>query len=185
MPKIVALAKQCGMQYLVVTTKHHDGFAMYHSKVDAYNVYDATPFHRDIIGELAEACQKPGSSLACITHKTSTGTIRTAAATSQTMSKPLARLGIIVGTFLTKIKNFDLCFDNKILPQIKEIMSNYGDIATAWFDVPMTLSEAQSQTIYDTVRELQPNCLINSRLGNGKYDFVSLGDNEIPKTKKT
>ena len=41
-------------------------------------------------------------------------------------------------------------------------MSNYGDIATAWFDVPMTLSEAQSQTIYDTVRELQPNCLINS-----------------------
>lgn len=63
-------------------------------------------------------------------------------------------------------------------------MSNYGDIATAWFDVPMTLSEAQSQTIYDTVRELQPNCLINSRLGNGKYDFVSLGDNEIPKNKE-
>ncbi|MFK5283065.1 alpha-L-fucosidase, partial [Lacticaseibacillus paracasei] len=49
---------------------------------------------------------------------------------------------------------------------------------------PMTLSEAQSQTIYDTVRELQPNCLINSRLGNGKYDFVSLGDNEIPKNKE-
>lgn len=62
-------------------------------------------------------------------------------------------------------------------------MTNYGDIATAWFDVPMTLSEAQSQTIYDTVRALQPKCLINSRLGKGKYDFVSLGDNEIPKDK--
>jgi len=61
--KIVALAKQCGMQYLVVTTKHHDGFAMYHSKVDAYNVYAATPFHRAIIGELAEACQNAGRKL--------------------------------------------------------------------------------------------------------------------------
>ena len=62
-------------------------------------------------------------------------------------------------------EDFDRCFNRKILPQIKEIMTNYGDIATAWFDVPMTLSEAQSQTIYDTVRALQLNCLINSRLG--------------------
>lgn len=59
-------------------------------------------------------------------------------------------------------------------------MTNYGEIATAWFDVPMTLSDEQSQRIYDTVKKLQPNCLINSRLGNGKYDYVSLGDNEIP-----
>ena len=66
------------------------------------------------------------------------------------------------------------------MPQIEELMTNYGEIATAWFDVPMTLSEKQSQRIYDTVKRLQPNCLINSRLGNGKYDYVSLGDNEIP-----
>jgi alpha-L-fucosidase len=70
------------------------------------------------------------------------------------------------------------------LPQIKEIMTNYGDIFTAWFDVPMTLTEKQSKIIYDTVKELQPDCLINSRLGNGLYDYVSLGDNEIPETKE-
>lgn len=58
--QIVALAKKCGMQYLVVTTKHHDGFAMYHSEVDSYNVYDATPFHRDVIAELAQACHQAG-----------------------------------------------------------------------------------------------------------------------------
>ena len=81
-------------------------------------------------------------------------------------------------------KNFDICFENKILPQIKEIMSNYGDIFLAWFDVPMTLSDKQSKIIYDTVKSLQPDCLINSRLGNGMYDYVSLGDNEIPKTKE-
>ena len=57
---IVDLAKRCGMQYLVVTAKHHDGFAMYRSLVDPYNVYDATPFHRDVIGELSLACRKAG-----------------------------------------------------------------------------------------------------------------------------
>ena len=59
-------------------------------------------------------------------------------------------------------------------------MTNYGDVFLAWFDVPMTLTEEHSRILYDTVRELQPDCLINSRLGNGKYDYVSLGDNEIP-----
>lgn len=49
----------------------------------------------------------------------------------------------------------------------------------------MTLNEEQSQEIYDTVKELQPECVINSRLGNGKYDYVSLGDNEIPSEKET
>lgn len=177
--QIVALAKDCGMQYLVVTTKHHDGFAMYHSKVDTYNVYDATPFHRDVIGELAVACQKAGLKFGLYYsqdldwHEPNGGgylsnDIETAGTTwdnSWDFQGP---------------KHFDQCFEDKIMPQIEEIMTNYGDIATAWFDVPMTLSEAQSQLIYDTVKKRQPDCLINSRLGNGKYDYVSLGDNEIP-----
>ena len=58
--KIVAFAKECGMKYVVITTKHHDGFAMYHSKVDKYNVVDATPFGRDVVGELSAACAKHG-----------------------------------------------------------------------------------------------------------------------------
>lgn len=177
--EIVALAKTAGMKYLVVTTKHHDGFAMYHSKVDAYNIYDATPFKRDIIGELAQACQKAGLKFGIYYsqdldwHDPNGGgylsnDIETAGTTwdnSWDFKGP---------------KDFAICFENKIMPQIEEIMTNYGEIATAWFDVPMTLSDEQSQRIYDTVKKLQPNCLINSRLGNGKYDYVSLGDNEIP-----
>ena len=54
----VLLAKECGMKYIVITSKHHDGFAMYHSKVDKYNIVDATPFGRDAIGEIAKACEK-------------------------------------------------------------------------------------------------------------------------------
>jgi len=54
----VALAKNAGMKYIVITSKHHDGFAMFHSKTSDYNIYDATPFKRDPIAELAAACKK-------------------------------------------------------------------------------------------------------------------------------
>ncbi|WP_282708463.1 alpha-L-fucosidase [Ligilactobacillus sp. Marseille-Q7487] len=177
--EIVALAKEAGMKYLVITTKHHDGFAMYHSKVDTYNIYDATPFKRDIIGELAQACQKAGLKFGIYYsqdldwHDPNGGGY---------LSNDIETAGTTWDNSwdFTGDKNFDICFENKIMPQIEEIMTNYGEIATAWFDVPMTLSDEQSQRIYDTVKKLQPNCLINSRLGNGKYDYVSLGDNEIP-----
>ncbi len=56
----IRFAKDCGMNYFVITSKHHDGFALFKSRVDPYNVVDATPFGRDVIGELAEACYKHG-----------------------------------------------------------------------------------------------------------------------------
>ncbi|MDF7639528.1 alpha-L-fucosidase [Lactobacillus sp. ESL0791] len=182
--KIVALAQKCGMKYLVVTTKHHDGFAMYHSQVDRYNIYDASPFHRDVLAELAAACRRAGLKLGLY------------------YSQDLDWHDPNGGGYLTndlesagsswdnnwdfqdeKSKDYALCFNNKILPQVREIMSNYGEIAVAWFDVPMTLSKQQSQELYATVKRLQPDCLVNSRLGNGKYDYVSLGDNEVPDVK--
>lgn len=178
--EIVSLAKECGMTYLVFTTKHHDGFAMYHSKVDKYNVYDKTPFHRDVVGELAAACKKEGLKFGIYYsqdldwHEFNGGGY---------LSNHIETAGTTWDNswdFQGK-KDFSLCFENKIIPQIKELMTNYGEICTAWFDMPMTLTEEQSQRIYEVVKELQPNCLINSRLGNGKYDYVALGDNEIPK----
>ncbi|MDF0479558.1 alpha-L-fucosidase [Vagococcus sp. PNs007] len=181
--EIVSLAKECGMTYLVVTTKHHDGFAMYKSEVSDYNVYDATPFKRDVLMELSEACKKHGLKLGIYYsqdldwHEEHGGGylsnhIETAGSTWDNSWD------------FTGEKDFSICFENKIIPQIKEIMTNYGEIVTAWFDMPMTLTPEQSEKIYDTVKELQPDCLINSRLGNGKYDYVSLGDNEIPEMRE-
>ena len=59
----VKLAKNAGMKYIVITSKHHDGFAMFHSKADPFNIYDATPFERDPLAELAAACKKQGIKL--------------------------------------------------------------------------------------------------------------------------
>lgn len=176
------LAEECGMKYIVLTTKHHDGFAMFRSAVDKFNVVDATPFGRDVLGEFAEACQRHNLKMGIYYsqdldwhHPHGGGYLSNQYGNSGTTWDN--------SWDFTGEKNFDICFEEKIVPQVKELMTNYGDICLAWFDVPMTISPAQSELIYRTVRELQPDCLINSRLGNGQYDYVSLGDNEIPEKR--
>ena len=58
--KIAKLAKEAGMKYIIITSKHHDGFAMYHSACNPFNIVDATPFGRDPMKELAAACKAEG-----------------------------------------------------------------------------------------------------------------------------
>lgn len=178
----VRFAKDCGMKYFVVTSKHHEGFAMYHSKVDKCNVVDATPFGRDVIGEIAEACYKHGMKLGLYYsqdldwHEPNGGGYRSG-------HIPCAGSAWCNDWDFPENdkKDFDICFRNKIYPQVEEILRNYGELCLIWFDVPMTLEEKHSRQIFELVKKYQPDCLINSRLGNGAYDYVSLGDNEIPK----
>ena len=177
----VKLAKDCGMKYFVVTSKHHDGFAMFHSKVDKYNVVDATPFGRDVIGEIAEACYKHGLKMGLYDsqdldwHHPDGGGY---------LSNHIPSQGVTWDNSWdfpdAANKNFDRCFNEKIYPQVEEILRNYGELCLIWFDMPMTLKEHQSRALFDAIKKYQPDCLINSRLGNGAYDYVSLGDNEIP-----
>ena len=176
----IRLARDCGMKYFVFTSKHHDGFAMFRSHVDRYNVVDATPFGRDVVGELAEACCKYGLKLGLYYsqeldwhHPHGGG-----------YNHPGGCSGVSWDNSWdfpdrTK-KNFDICFEEKIKPQVQEILTGYGDICLIWFDVPYTISPAQSLELNHLVKQYQPDCLINSRIGNGAYDYVSLGDNEYP-----
>lgn len=174
----VRLAKEAGMQYVVVTSKHHDGFALFHSKNNAFNVCDATPFGRDVIAELAEACYKHGLKLGLYYSQ------------DLDWSEPDG------GGFTDKRdfwhptndwdfpdndkKDYARCFENKIKPQVTEILKNYGELCLIWFDTPVTINEKQGRELYDLVKEYQPNCLINSRIGNGLGDYTSWGDNEFP-----
>ena len=179
--EICDFAVECGMKYIVLTAKHHEGFALFRSKADSFNVYDFSPFRRDIVGELSEACRKRGLKFGIYYsqvidwHEKHGGGYKT---DSRGAAGPSWENS---WDFPDKSeKNFDLCFEKKMLPQIRELMTNYGEIFTAWFDMPLDSTVEHSKRIYELVKELQPDCLVNSRLGNGVYDYVSLGDNEIP-----
>lgn len=179
--EIVKLAVDCGMKYIVVTAKHHDGFALYKSKVNKYNTYDSTPSKRDLINELSHACKKYNIRFGfyysqCIDwHELNGG--------GYTID-PKGAAGVSWDNswdFPDKSKkDYKKTFYNKILPQIEELVTNYGDIFIAWFDMPLDCTREQSEIIYNLVKKHQPHCLVNSRLGHGMYDYVTLGDNEIP-----
>ena len=176
----IKLARSCGMKYFVMTSKHHDGFAMFHSKADRFNVVDATPFGRDVVGEIAEACYKYGLKLGLYYsqeldwhHPHGGGYDNTSGCSGVSWDNSWDFKD-------REHKDFSICFKEKIKPQVTELLKNYGDICLMWFDVPHTISKEQSLELNKLVKSIQPNCLINSRIGNGAYDYVSLGDNEYP-----
>lgn len=181
----VRLAQDAGMNYMVMTSKHHDGFAMYKSDADHFNICDATPFKRDVVAELAESCYKYGLKFGLY------------------YSQELDWCEPDGGGYYAKElncgymswcnnwdfpdlekKDFSRCFEKKIKPQVKEILTKYGDLCLIWFDTPHVITEGQSRELYALVKKYQPNCLINSRIGNGMGDYSSAGDNEIPDDNK-
>lgn len=177
----VRLALEAGMQYLVVTSKHHDGFAMYHSRVDAYNICDRTPFGRDVIAELAEACQRHGLKLGLYYsqeldwHEPDGGGYTSGRTNCGCMSWTND------WDFPDNDrKDFRHCFEGKIKPQVEELLRNYGELCLIWFDTPGVITSEQSSELFRLVKKHQPDCLVNTRIGNGLGDYRSMGDNEIP-----
>jgi alpha-L-fucosidase len=162
----VALAKNAGMKYITITAKHHDGFAMYGSKVNPYNIVDATPFHRDVLKELAAACQRAGIKL-CFYY-------------SQTQDWHEADgYGNDWDWPDRSKKDFQKYYDEKVVPQLRELLTDYGPIGLIWFDTPRNMTFAQSQKLADLVHQLQPQCLVSGRVGHDLGDYDSAGDNEI------
>ena len=181
----VKLAKDAGMEYIVVTSKHHDGFCLFKSEVDGYNSVDATPFKRDIIAELAEACRKHGIKLGlyysqCLDwHEPHGGGCKKEYYHGDRECHCL--WGNTWDFPDNGNKDYSICFENKIKPQLKEILTKYGELCLIWFDTPLSeQTKAQSQELYDMVRKYQPGCLVNTRIGNGLGDYVSCGDNVLP-----
>jgi alpha-L-fucosidase len=177
----VKLAVESGMRYLVVTSKHADGFALFRSRVDRFNIVDATPFKRDVIAELAKACDKHGLGF---------GLYYSQDVDWREPDGGGYLLGHTACEYMSWANDWDFpdndkkvytrCFDNKIKPQIEELLRNYGKLCLIWFDNPLTISPEQSTELYQMVKKYQPDCLINSRIGNGMGDYRSWGDNEIP-----
>ncbi len=159
-------AAQWGMKYVVFTAKHHDGFAMYDSKVSDYNIMH-TPFGRDVTKELAEACQKYGLTF-CVYY-------------SQMQDWENENgWGNTWDFGEDEKKDFKKYFYEKVKPQVKELLVNYGKIGLIWFDTPYTMPKALCRELKDWVKQWQPECLVNGRIGYGLGDYRQMSDNEIP-----
>lgn len=162
----VALAAEAGAKYLVITSKHHDGFCMFKTKLTSYNIVDATPFGRDPMTELAEACQRHG--------------VRFCFYYSQTQDWHHPNGDGNDWDYDEARKDFDGYIAEYVKPQVRELLTNYGPIGLIWFDTPKRMSVEQSMSLVDLVHEIQPECLVNGRIGNGLGDYAESRDNVIP-----
>ena len=168
----VRVAKDAGMKWIVITAKHHDGFCMFETKLTDYNIVKATPFKRDPLKELAEACKEEG--------------IRLGFYYSQTLDwhHPDG-----VGNdwdYDPNEKNFSRYFEEYVKPQVRELLTNYGPVAVIWFDIGTPTPE-QARELKQWVRRLQPNTIISGRIDppweTGIGDYREMGDNVISAEK--
>lgn len=149
-PEIVSLAKEAGQKYIVFVAKHHDGFCMWDSQLTDYDIM-ATPFKRDIVKELADEC---------------------------------ARQGLRFGLYYSILDwHHPHCrwqqwpkYVAYMKGQLRELLSRYGPIGVLWFDGEWVeeWTDIQGREIYDYVRSLQPQIIINNRVGKGRQDMAGI-----------
>ena len=164
---IAKLAKDAGMKYIVITAKHHDGFAMYDSAACEFNIMKATPWAKDPMKELAEACRREGLGLGFYYSH------------NQDWTFPGGSGGPKVDE-QGNPADFDDYFEKKCRPQVEEITSQYGPIELVWFDTPGKMPKKYVEELVEIVRKNQPNALVSGRAGHGLGDYETLGDMEVP-----
>jgi len=170
--KVVQMAKSAGATYIAFTTKHHDGFAMYESKVSPYNIVQATPYKKDLLKALAIACKKEGIKL-CLYYSLGRDWENKNAVSRE------ARRNTWDFPDTTGL-SYEKYLNEKVKPQLKELLTNYGDIAMIWFDTPELTTLQQSISLESLVKQIQPNCITNTRAGNNVGDIIEMEDNTIP-----
>jgi alpha-L-fucosidase len=156
---IVQLAIDAGMKFIVLTSKHHDGFSLFATRQSTFNSSEASPYKRDIVKSLAEACARRGMPF-----------------------------GVYYSTIDWHFGDLpQRANDNPIsqqheafnVAQLQELLTRYGPLTEIWFDMghPTPL---QSKHFADTVHTLQPECMIGGRVWNNEGDFSETGDDAIP-----
>lgn len=165
--EIAQLAKDAGMKYIIITSKHHDGFAMFHSETNKFNIVDATPFGRDPMKELSDACRELGLGFGFYYSH------------NQDWTYPGGSGGPRVDHEGNR-KTFDDYFLEKCLPQVEEITKNYGEIELIWFDTPGNMPPKYAKQLVDVVHRNQPVALVSGRVGHRLGDYQTMGDMEVP-----
>jgi alpha-L-fucosidase len=165
----VAMAKDAGMKYIVLTSKHHDGFCLWDSKITDYDIMEASPFKRDIVSELAEACERGGIKF-CFYHSI----VDWHHPQAQAPLYPNYNAGQKDQSVVNP--EFPKYYENYLKPQVKELLTNYGDIGVVWFDGDWIAdyTTEMGKEFYDYIREIQPNTIINNRVDKGRMGMEGM-----------
>ena len=162
----VTIAKQAGMKYIVITAKHHDGFAMFHTATDSFNIFDATPFKRDPLAELAIAARKQGIKLGFYYSQ------------AQDWHHP-GGVECRGAWDMAQAGNTDEYLKNIAVPQVKELLTRYGPISVLWWDTPCEMNSERAGQLASLLK-LQPQIITNDRLGGGFRGDTGTPEGTIP-----
>lgn len=164
--ELVLLAKAAGMKYMVLTAKHHEGFAMFKSS-DPFNIVDATPYKKDVVQQLADACKK---------HNMPFGLYYSQA---QDWTHPGG--GMYCKHWdAAQEGSFSKYIDEVALPQVKEIMEKFNP-RIIWWDTPAEMTPAEAKKFTDYLAKY-PNLITNDRLGGGVHGDLETPEQYIPAT---
>jgi alpha-L-fucosidase len=185
----VRMAKDAGMKYIVITSKHHDGFALFDSKASTWDIADATPYKKDLLKPLAEACRKHGIKLGFYYSHAQDWNNPGGSAARKVASEGWANPDSAAIDAYTEAnsghwdpaqttKTMSQYMDEVAIPQVKEILTNYGDVAVLWWDTPTGMTDEYAEKL-NALLKLQPNIITNDRLKRPNYP----GDYKTPEQR--
>ncbi|MCK0160532.1 alpha-L-fucosidase [Allomuricauda sp. F6463D] len=181
---IAKLAKNAGMKYVVITTKHHDGFALFDSECSTYDMVDATPYKSDVIKELYDACLAEGLAFSVYySHGNDwyDGTDGNYANVKKHNDSFGIRTHATGKNLWDPSPNYHASYiENKAIPQVKELLDLLPELRLFWFDGDGFITEAQAFDFYKLIYDTNPNILVNRRVGFDFGDYLDAGDNKIP-----
>lgn len=179
--KFVTAAKSAGMKYVIITAKHHDGFAMFDSKASDWNIVKATPYGKDPLKALADECRRQGIRLGF--YYSQGQDWNNGGAVGLSMPKgPEDDFGVWDKGQLGLMDDY---IEKIALPQIRELLTNYGSDTPAvlWWDTPKHMTRERAAKFDDLIKKLHPGLIQNDRLSNAKRDDgikVFPGDTRTP-----
>ena len=162
----VRLAKDAGMKYLIITAKHHDGFALFDSKASTWDAVDATPAARDLLKPLAAACHRQGLKLGFYYSQ------------AQDWTHPG---GQAIGGHWDRAQDgdFDQYLDRVAVPQVRELLANYGAVDILWWDTPVEMTPARAAK-FAPLLAAHPRLITNDRLGGGQAGDTETPEQQVP-----
>jgi len=185
----VRMAKDAGMKYIVITSKHHDGFALFESKASKWNVVDATVYGKDLLKPLAEACRKYGIKLGFYYSQAQDWNNPGGSAARRLTKEGWENPDSVIIDAYTKEhkghwdpaqekKTFDQYIDDVAVPQVKELLTNYGEVAVLWWDTPTNMTDEAAAKL-QSLLAIQPAIITNDRLKRPNFP----GDHKTPEQR--